>query len=62
MQSPEMRPFLDWIEAERGETLELLSLAKPDIMQIMQGQAQGIKRILEVVRTSRDVLEKRKTQ
>ena len=60
MQSPEMRPFLEWLEAERAETLELLSTARPEMSQVMQGQAQGLKRVLEVIRVSRDILEQQK--
>ncbi len=59
MLSPEMRPFLEWIEAERTEALELGSMAKPDVVQVIQGQAQALKRVLEVVRVSREVLEKK---
>lgn len=59
MLSPELKPFLEWIEAERAETLELLSVAKPEIAQVMQGQTQSMKRILEVIRVSREMLEKK---
>ena len=59
LQSVEMKPFLDWLEAERAETLELGSMAKLDVVQIVQGQAQGLKRVLDVIRMSRDILEKK---
>lgn len=58
--TPEMKPILDWLEAERSEVMELMSTAKAENMQVMQGQAQGLKRILEVIRMSRDILEKSK--
>jgi hypothetical protein len=56
--SPEMKPFLEWLEAERMEALELGSMAKLDVVQVVQGQAQGYKRVLDVVKMSRDMLEK----
>lgn len=57
LQAPEMRAFLEWLEAERAELLELGSIAKPDIVQVVQGQAQGLKKVLDVIRMSRDILE-----
>lgn len=60
MLSPEMSTFLVWLEVERMETLELLSTAKPEIAQVVQGQAQALKRILDVIKTSREMLDKKK--
>lgn len=58
LMAPEMRPFLEWLEAERVETLELMSTARPEIVQVLQGQVQALKRILDTIKSSRDVLEK----
>ena len=58
LQSTETKAFVEWMEEERDETLEHMSVAKPEIISILQGKAQALKQILDLVKTSRDVLEK----
>ncbi len=58
MRSPEMKPLLDWLREERSAVLELLTLAKPESLQILQGEARRIKTILDLVDGAQAVLTK----
>lgn len=60
LQSPEMKPFLDWLMEERARDLEFLSVAKPEITQVLQGRTQAFGQIIGIIQESRDILEKRK--
>lgn len=58
LQSPDMAPFYDWLHAERVEILELLTTAPEESLQRMQGHAQCLAKILNLIDGSRDMLEK----
>ena len=58
LQSPELKAFYDWLQSERSSVLEMLSTAKPELIGVLQGEAQRLKKILDLIETARAVIDK----
>jgi len=49
MRSPEMAPLVDWLRKERSDVLEMLTTFKPDGLQVLQGRAQQLADLLDLI-------------
>lgn len=58
LQSTELAAFYEWLKSDRLEVLELLSVAKPEMVGVLQGEAQRLGKIIDLIETSRGVLDK----
>ena len=59
LQSVEMKPFYNWLKAEREAALELMSRAPIETVSILQGEARSLKKILDFIDSARAVVEKK---
>ena len=59
LQSAEMKPFYDWLKTGRVDVLERLSVARPETVGILQGEAQRLEKILDFIDSARAVVEKK---
>lgn len=61
LRSPEMQPLLEYLRATKLETLEKLSqVSEVEQVYRLQGEAGTIRKILELIETSEDVIAKMK--
>ena len=58
LKSPELAPFTGWLRQELGVTLELLTTAPESNLQVLQGKAQVLASILNLIETAPAVLNK----
>ena len=58
LRAPEFAPLLNYLEAQRTETLEALSEAGDENYQGLQGEARVLKRLIESIQNSEQLLAK----
>jgi len=44
-----MAPLVDWLRKERSDVLEMLTTFKPDGLQVLQGRAQQLADLLDLI-------------
>jgi hypothetical protein len=59
LQSAELKPFYDWLKTERVDVLERLSVARPELVGVLQGEAQRLEKILDFIDSARAVVERK---
>lgn len=59
LQEPQFEPLLQYLRSMRGETLEnLVGAAEPARIHVMQGRAQVLKEVLDMVEKSAELEKK----
>lgn len=60
LQSAEMSPLLDWLKWEHRDVVDRMAFANLATVQVEQGRAQQLNRILDLIKSSQDVLDKKR--
>jgi len=58
LRGSDLAPFVNWIKSEREEVIELLTTAPVSSLPILQGRAQCLGSILDLIDTAPAVLDK----
>lgn len=64
LRAPELKPFVEWLKADRAELMEHLAVAPRDRVETIQGKVQALQTVLTLIETASaqvDKLEGRKT-
>lgn len=59
LRNDEMKPFVEWLRAEREAAKEFLTTAPEAIVSAVQGKAQFIAVVLELIEDAPAILDKR---
>lgn len=59
LRAPEFVPLVQYLRDERAGVLEMLSAGQAGNLQVLQGHAQRLKQILDLIDDAHKVLEKK---
>ena len=58
MRGTEMIPLMNYLREERREVLERLSMAPTEQLQVLQGEARSLAKILDLIDGASELIEK----